>query len=304
MTPAEILRAINDAATEAALRGKRVTRVAVAFADAAEIVRDLGPRGGIRSPVGPFQIATPSGYVTIRPDPDHPSGSFTVLPAAGTFTGGVLVGRVEGIQGRQIILQDSPDASLRVGRVIQLSFSRTATGPRRTGWAKVEDINGRYLTLEESVASCIPAAAALDYVIAIEDPWGAPAKPAHVDLVAVLARQAESAIADAIERETRSLWSRRLPDQYAMVREAVANHRAAPVDPLDVKHDGVPLRILLSRDKTASHERPCADRMFTPDQRAAVSAHWSAQLRAKVAASTAADKEREARRVLVDQEID
>lgn len=41
-----------------------------------------------------------------------------------------------------------------------------------------------------------------------------------------------------------------------------------------------------------------------PSQRAAVSAHWSAQLRAKVASSTAADRERERTRVVLEQDAD
>lgn len=68
-----------------------------------------------------------------------------------------------------------------------------------------------------------------------------------------------------------------------------------PVDPLDVKHDGVTLRELLR-----VNERECRDGKLdggpmlplTPVQRAAVSAHWSAELRAKIAASEAADAAR------------
>lgn len=75
-----------------------------------------------------------------------------------------------------------------------------------------------------------------------------------------------------------------------------------PVDPLDVLHDGVTLRVLVDCDEAAQREGcrfwQCgARKMFpTPSQRAAVSAHWSAQLRAKVAAT--ADRDRN--RVLVD----
>ena len=74
--------------------------------------------------------------------------------------------------------------------------------------------------------------------------------------------------------------------------------RPAP-DPLDVKHDGVTLRELLR-----VNERECRDGELdggptlplAPAQRAAVSAHWSAELRRKVAASD----ERDRNRVLVD----
>lgn len=66
-----------------------------------------------------------------------------------------------------------------------------------------------------------------------------------------------------------------------------------PRDPLDVAYDGVPLRELLERDERRRRERPLAFLNVTrptPVQRAAISAHWSAQLRAKVAAT--AERER------------
>jgi hypothetical protein len=59
-----------------------------------------------------------------------------------------------------------------------------------------------------------------------------------------------------------------------------------PIDPLDVVIDGLTLRELLTCDEIqrleyTTHPRPS----WTPAQRAAVSAHWSAQLRAKIEAS-------------------
>lgn len=73
-----------------------------------------------------------------------------------------------------------------------------------------------------------------------------------------------------------------------------------PVDPLDVEYDGVKLSDLLERDRQRrtedptsawrSHVRP------TPAQRAAVSAHWSAELRKRVDAA----KERERQQVVLD----
>jgi len=114
-----------------------------------------------------------------------------------------------------------------------------------------------------------------------------------------------------------------LPDQQALAREAVASHRpfagadrATPVeslrrttDPLAAVTDGWTLRDLLTAYENAQREgtglmMAGGVRAFTPAQRAAVSARWSAELRAKVAASTAADKERERTRVVVDQEDD
>lgn len=73
----------------------------------------------------------------------------------------------------------------------------------------------------------------------------------------------------------------------------------APTDPLDAVIDGVTLRDLVRRDEIIQRgEAPEYRRDWTPAQRAAVSAHWSAELRAKVAAS----KERERTRVVVDLE--
>lgn len=76
-------------------------------------------------------------------------------------------------------------------------------------------------------------------------------------------------------------------------------------DPLDVEYDGVPLRDLLDLRECVNREqdlgagtecsipwRNADPWTWTPAQRAAVSAHWSAQLRAKVRASDAADKAR------------
>lgn len=70
-----------------------------------------------------------------------------------------------------------------------------------------------------------------------------------------------------------------------------------PIDLLDVEYDGVTLRELveryevLQRDDTNSRWAGThRNSMLTTTQRAAVSAHWSAQLRAKVAASKAADR--------------
>ena len=59
--------------------------------------------------------------------------------------------------------------------------------------------------------------------------------------------------------------------------------------PLEVMYDGVTLRVLVAQDRCNSQE--AGPPLFTlkPAQRAAVSAHWSAELRAKVAAA----KERE-----------
>lgn len=76
-------------------------------------------------------------------------------------------------------------------------------------------------------------------------------------------------------------------------------------DPLDVEYDGVPLRDLVLEDTRRRREGMIElsdvpewllrqrGAMMTPTQRAAVSDHWSAQLRAKAEASRKAECERE-----------
>jgi hypothetical protein len=75
-----------------------------------------------------------------------------------------------------------------------------------------------------------------------------------------------------------------------------------PVDPLDVEIDGVLLRRLLESDVAARREMNPFGAGFTPAQRRSISERWSSELRAKVAASAAADKERERTCVTIDQE--
>src|SRR4051812_26050759 len=64
--------------------------------------------------------------------------------------------------------------------------------------------------------------------------------------------------------------------------------------------DGVRLSSLLRQDEVNRRECSTLSRHMTPAQRAAVSAHWSAKLRAKVEAKRKADLERERTRVVVD----
>lgn len=89
-----------------------------------------------------------------------------------------------------------------------------------------------------------------------------------------------------------------------MTRHAIREARG----PLDVKYDDVTLCDLLVLDERLRRGESTmrgpfdyqSPRSLTAVQRAAVSAHWSAQLRAKVAAS----KEAERRRVVLDTEDD
>lgn len=98
----------------------------------------------------------------------------------------------------------------------------------------------------------------------------------------------------------------RVRADHAAFRQAYGDARQQvkqPPDPMLVEYDGVTLRALLDGDAFNRQERGNgywqAKRM-TDVQRAAVSAHWSAELRDKVAAKDAADKDRERRQVVLD----
>lgn len=74
-------------------------------------------------------------------------------------------------------------------------------------------------------------------------------------------------------------------------------------DPLAVVIDGMTLRALLSWDEMFRRgDAVPITRDFTPAQRAAISAHWSAELHAKVESKRKADLERDRLRVVVDLE--
>jgi hypothetical protein len=74
---------------------------------------------------------------------------------------------------------------------------------------------------------------------------------------------------------------------------------AKPPDPLDIEIDGLTLRFLLKCFRLNQQENETST--FTPAQRAAISAHWSAELRAKIAAKREAER-REVRVDLWDEE--
>lgn len=78
-----------------------------------------------------------------------------------------------------------------------------------------------------------------------------------------------------------------------IIRYVRATKASSSADPLDVWYDGVPLRTLLEDDKLRRLDNAAAMarcRCNTSAQRAAVSAHWSADLRAKVTASRSAER--------------
>lgn len=73
-------------------------------------------------------------------------------------------------------------------------------------------------------------------------------------------------------------------------------------DPLDIKYDGMTLRELVRIDEVRQRGElpPHEFKLFTVTQREAISGHWSAQLRAKIAASAAAEVQRDRGRVACD----
>lgn len=76
--------------------------------------------------------------------------------------------------------------------------------------------------------------------------------------------------------------------------ECFVFQQPAPIDPLDAKYDGISLRDLLERDRQRRTEDPSSawrpHVRPTPTQCAAVSAHWSQELRAKIAAAKQKDR--------------
>ncbi len=89
-----------------------------------------------------------------------------------------------------------------------------------------------------------------------------------------------------------------------LIRAPAPDPIRAPIavaDPMAVRHDGVTLRDLLLEDGHRRRESKTRGMMpMSPAQREAVSAHWSAQLRAKVADAARVERER----VRVDLEFD
>lgn len=85
-------------------------------------------------------------------------------------------------------------------------------------------------------------------------------------------------------------------------RHAECSPQLSTIDPLDVKYDGMTLRELVRIDEVRQRGElpPNEFKLFTAIQRAAISGHWSAQLRAKVAASAAAEVQRDRGRVACD----
>ncbi len=88
---------------------------------------------------------------------------------------------------------------------------------------------------------------------------------------------------------------------FDLVRKVAEQPMPSAPDPIDVVIDGVTLRSLLIFDELMRKgER--ANRAPSSAQRAAISANWSAELRAKIAASAKADFERDRRMVDLDDD--
>jgi hypothetical protein len=117
--------------------------------------------------------------------------------------------------------------------------------------------------------------------------------PQHLEYkyapVTVTAEQIKQAAASPglVERVERMLAQQ----QHALAHLRFPDGRSwcRAIDPLDVTYDGRSLRWCLAIDTAVQRHD---DRYFTltSAQRAAVSAHWSAELRAKVAASAERDR--------------
>jgi hypothetical protein len=128
-----------------------------------------------------------------------------------------------------------------------------------------------------------------------------------------------SPLADGWEDAARKYFAKVTSDKAQRVHCTFPVYNAKfyiePTDPLEVEYDGVALRELLMRDEmlqlefegpTAIVARHRAEPnryrpLLTPAQRAAVSAHWSAELRRKVEAGKERDK---AKAVSVCVEVD
>ncbi len=106
----------------------------------------------------------------------------------------------------------------------------------------------------------------------------------------------------AVDRAYRRAAEHLLAPIPAIQRAAFGPVRQVPVNPLDVSIDGWTLRDLIAADQNRRRGE-CGLVVvgpFTPAQRAAISAHWSAELRARIVAG----REAERNQVRVDLEVD
>lgn len=189
----------------------------------------------------------------------------------------VQVGRIVGYNtgNRWITLDRAPE--LNPGDIVRVKQS--PSGLFRVGECRVMGVTGATVHFDRPPFIDIGAIAEMDYLYLVRRPR-AQARGGQHD-------------PPAPKLEGLEAW---IPKSQPASLFAEMIAAAKPVDPLDVMYDGVTLRVLLERDRqrrtedpaTAwkSHVRP------SPAQRAAVSTHWSAELRAKVEASAKADAAR------------
>lgn len=114
---------------------------------------------------------------------------------------------------------------------------------------------------------------------------------------------------DPEKHKPSTLWTCKAPPPTSTAHVVHVELKTRPADPLDAVIDGWKLRDLIAIDRSLQQEVKEAPftkggrAAWTPAQRAAVSAHWSAQLRAKVEASRKADEARKMS-VVIEHEVD
>lgn len=190
-------------------------------------------------------------------------------PMVVTPPGLPAIGRVTSFDDHEGVLYlESAAPSLHPGARIRLTPWPGSDPARsmRHGELRVVSVIGCAVTCDRAIRAAIPSAAKLDYVVA--DPPRGPF--------------------DYAVPEYGSLWKA----PYAC--------EPPPSDPLLVETDGLQLRELLVIDEVYRREETTARNTLTPAQRQAVSEHWSAQLRLKLAAAA----ETERRQVVLDTEDD
>lgn len=200
----------------------------------------------------------------------------------------VPLGRVHSVGSNVLWLHAEHD--VKPGDVLAASYVNTERDgmpvpPLRTGRLHVAHVHrAGALVLREDAFHAIPA---LQH---------APATPSRDPLVAVL--DGHVAARREIERQRLALWMKSSARKHLInelqVKHAASSAAPEPPDPLDVKYDGVALRVLLEIDVCRRRESAwhAMRNGLTDAQRAAVSAHWSAELRAKVEAGKRADAAR------------
>jgi hypothetical protein len=134
----------------------------------------------------------------------------------------------------------------------------------------------------------------------------------HTDAqIARMAKQIEYGVAKALRPYVgRQMTGATKEQAVVQVMDHVVITGSISEDPLDVKYDDIPLRVLMERDRKlrtgefnlrdSGMPHPSQHKPFTADQRAALSARWSAELRAKIEATRKADAVRDRLQVVFE----